>query len=68
MLHTLEYEYIIYIYFSVGESIYVQKVENPTQEQINELHTEFTKSLVSLFEENKHKYITDPEKRKLIIE
>lgn len=52
----------------VGKPIYVEKVENPTQEQVNALHETFTKELISLFEENKHKYEANPEKPLLVIE
>lgn len=52
----------------VGKPIYVEKVTNPTTEQINALHETFTKGLISLFEENKHKYEKDPQKATLVIE
>lgn len=44
----------------VGKPIQVEKVENPTREQINELHKKFRESLVALFNEQKHIYLEDP--------
>ncbi|CAK0786261.1 hypothetical protein CVIRNUC_009474 [Coccomyxa viridis] len=38
----------------VGAPIPVQQVENPTQEQIDELHAKFTVALQKLFDNNKH--------------
>jgi len=37
----------------IGKPIDVEKVDNPTREQINALHTRFTNALIELF--NKHK-------------
>lgn len=52
----------------IGKPIYVEKVANPTTEQIDALHETFTKALTALFEENKHKYEQDPQKASLIID
>ncbi|KAK9884500.1 hypothetical protein WA026_007341 [Henosepilachna vigintioctopunctata] len=41
----------------VGEPIDVQKTENPTQKQIDELHQIFQKKLMELFESQKSKYL-----------
>jgi hypothetical protein len=40
----------------VGKPIPVEKVESPTQEQIEELHTLYIKALTELFEANKEQY------------
>lgn len=41
----------------VGAPIEVEKVPDPTNEQIEELHKKFTFHLLEFFENNKHKYI-----------
>jgi hypothetical protein len=47
----------------VGKPIPVKKVESPTQEQIDELHTRYIKALTELFEANKEQYgVTKDEK------
>lgn len=51
----------------VGAPIEVEKTENPTEAQIEELHEKFTNSIMKLFEEDKHKYLSDPENAKLEI-
>lgn len=40
----------------VGAPIPVEKVENPTKEQIDELHTIYCQKLTELFDEHKEKY------------
>ncbi len=40
----------------VGEPINVKKVEEPTSEQIIELHSKYVKALKKLYEENNPKY------------
>jgi len=40
----------------VGSPIDVTRTENPSQEQIDELHDRYIDSLVKLFEDNKEKY------------
>jgi len=52
----------------VGKPIEVTKTENPTQEQIDALHAHFKKKLIELFEEEKHKYLSDHQNVSLIIE
>lgn len=59
---------IILNFFSVGSPIYVPKTNCPTEEIINKFHEQFTTALVTLFEENKHKFEEHPESAKLIIE
>lgn len=43
----------------VGKPIEVEKVENPSQEDIDSLHETYVKGLIDLFEENKTKYGLD---------
>ncbi|KAJ7369377.1 hypothetical protein OS493_039481, partial [Desmophyllum pertusum] len=50
----------------VGSPIQVEKVSNPSDEQIKQLHAEYVKGLTRLFEENRKKYIS--EDTKLIIQ
>ncbi|XP_063909876.1 2-acylglycerol O-acyltransferase 2-like [Zophobas morio] len=45
----------------VGLPIDVVRVENPTQEEIDELHQKFIKQLVHLFNTYKYDYLVDPE-------
>ena len=40
----------------MGEAIEVEKVENPTVEQVEELHSKYEKKLIDVFETNKGKY------------
>ncbi len=47
------------IYTVVGKPIDVEKVSNPTQEQIDVLHAVYKTELINLFEEYKHKYSTN---------
>lgn len=51
---------------TVGKPIDVERVKNPTKEQIDDLHQKFKESLLELFNEEKHKYVQDPT-TKLII-
>ncbi|KAK6032123.1 diacylglycerol acyltransferase [Ostertagia ostertagi] len=51
----------------VGAPIPVEKVANPTQEQIDELHELYMEKLNSLFEEHKQRFGVAPE-TKLVIE
>jgi len=55
------------LYVVVGKPIDVDKVEAPTQEQVDELHAKFIESLNNLFESEKHKYIENADKIHLII-
>jgi 2-acylglycerol O-acyltransferase 2 len=52
----------------VGCPIDTVKTENPTQKDIDDLHEKFTDSLIKLFEDNKHKYLQNPDKTHLIVE
>ena len=58
----------LYFLFLVGKPIPVEKVPEPTTEQINALHEKFTGELKVLFESEKHKYILNPETTELIID
>ena len=42
-----------YLFFAVGEPISVTKVDDPTPEQLDELHATYTEKLKKLFEDNK---------------
>ena len=39
---------------TVGEPIHVTKVDNPTPEQVDQLHTRYITALSDLFEKHKH--------------
>lgn len=52
----------------VGSPLEVGKIENPTDEQINEVHEKFTQHLVKMFEQEKHKYLENPDETQLIID
>ncbi|KAK4876557.1 hypothetical protein RN001_009063 [Aquatica leii] len=52
----------------VGEPINVVKNENPTREEIEQLHEKFTNEIIKLFNEHKNKYISNAEKVQLIID
>lgn len=54
------------IFFAVGPPIDVERIENPTNEQINVYHQKFVKHIKTLFEENKHKYIPNADKTELV--
>ncbi|XP_066993214.2 2-acylglycerol O-acyltransferase 2-A isoform X2 [Anabrus simplex] len=45
----------------VGKPLEVKKNPEPTKEEIDAVHQEFTKCLVALFEDNKHKYLKNAE-------
>jgi hypothetical protein len=53
---------------SVGTPIPVEKVLEPTEQQVNELHQKFTEELKALFETKKHMYLTNPETTHLMID
>lgn len=46
----------------------MDKVLQPTEEQVNELHQKFMDGLMSLFEEEKHKYLENAEDTTLVID
>ncbi|XP_031338064.1 2-acylglycerol O-acyltransferase 2-A-like isoform X2 [Photinus pyralis] len=43
----------------VGRPLNVEKIEKPTQDDIDEVHEKFIECLVEMFEEQKHHYIKD---------
>jgi hypothetical protein len=47
------------IHTVIGHPIPVQKVQDPTDDQINELHELYIKELIKLFNEHKSKYLMD---------
>ncbi|KAJ8946390.1 hypothetical protein NQ318_011796 [Aromia moschata] len=51
----------------VGKPIEVPKIDEPTNEDIEEYHIKFTAALTELFEEQKYNYLENPEDKKLII-
>ena len=53
-------------FFAVGEPISVTKVDNPTPEQLDDLHATYVEKLKQLFEDHKAKYNV-PESTELII-
>ena len=53
--------------FSVGSPIPVEKVENPSEQQINKLHSEYKEKLKELFEQ--HRDACDvPKETELVIQ
>jgi hypothetical protein len=61
------FKYVEFL-FSVGTPIPVEKVPEPTQQQISELHQKFTEELKALFETKKHMFLTNPETTHLMID
>lgn len=55
-------------FFSVGKPLEFQRNLDPSDEDIEKLHSEFTKAITELFEQHKSKYIEDHENIKLVIE
>lgn len=51
----------------VGAPIEVTQTENPTDEEVERIHSEFTKALIELFEANKVKYLENGENVQLEI-
>ncbi|XP_066145473.1 diacylglycerol O-acyltransferase 2-like [Euwallacea fornicatus] len=56
------------IWVVVGKPMNIPKIENPTNEQIEQYHSMFVDCLQKMFEEQKFNYLEDPENKKLIIE
>lgn len=52
----------------IGSPVEVTKSEQPSEQEIEELHTRFCKTLEELFETNKTKYIENHENVKLVLE
>jgi hypothetical protein len=53
------------VLFISGAPIEVNKIANPTNEQVEELHSKSVKSLITLFEEYKYKYLENLEDKYL---
>ncbi|KAK5650763.1 hypothetical protein RI129_001792 [Pyrocoelia pectoralis] len=51
----------------VGKPIEVERLVNPTEQQVDELHQKFAEELTCLFNKYKMKYVSDPEQVNLII-
>ncbi|XP_049870202.1 2-acylglycerol O-acyltransferase 2-like [Pectinophora gossypiella] len=51
----------------VGEPMEVQKNLEPTEEEVNAVHAQFTERLVQLFEKEKSKYLKDHENTRLVL-
>ncbi|XP_068631275.1 2-acylglycerol O-acyltransferase 2-A-like [Battus philenor] len=51
----------------VGTPMEVKRNLEPTDEEVDEVHAEFTKRLIELFETEKSKYLKDHEKNQLVI-
>ena len=58
---------MIFFFILVGAPIEVAKVENPTNEQVDEIHSIFCKQLKELFDEHKSKYIEEGENVNLVM-
>lgn len=56
VLCLLPIQFIFSFDFLVGEPIKVPKVENPSQELIDEYHEKFFNALLDLFEKYREKY------------
>lgn len=52
----------------VGAPIDAGNTDNPTNQQIDDLHEKFINALTQLFEDHKHKYLKNADKMRLIIE
>ena len=46
----------------------VTQIDNPTQEQVDEVHERFCRALDNLFETNKSRFIADYKNVKLVME
>ncbi|XP_065157473.1 2-acylglycerol O-acyltransferase 1-like isoform X2 [Atheta coriaria] len=51
----------------VGRPMEIPKIQNPTPEQVDEIHAKFKQCLIDLFEEQKRTYLKDAENVKLEI-
>jgi 2-acylglycerol O-acyltransferase 2 len=50
---------LFYFFVKVGSPLELPKIDEPTNEQVNEYHAKFTDKLIELFETHKSKYIED---------
>lgn len=51
----------------VGEPMHLEKIEEPTQEQVDDVHAKFVRKLIDLFEKEKKKYLDNPENVQLTV-
>ena len=51
----------------MGKAIEVEKVENPTNEEIDSLHAKFVQELKDLFDLHKDKFLEKPDDDSLVI-
>lgn len=53
--------------FSVGTPMAVERNLEPTDDEVNAVHSEFTRRLTELFESQKAKYLKDYKNKTLVI-
>ena len=54
--YKLTYIFCLHFIFTVGSPIPVEKVVNPSQETINELHSRYIKDVKELYEKHVNEY------------
>jgi len=52
----------------IGAPIEVEQNQNPSQQEIDDLHAKFVEAIIKLYEDYKDKYLTNCENAKLVIE
>lgn len=60
------FHFFFYFFIAVGDPIAVTKVDNPTPDQLDDLHATYIEKLKQLFEDHKAEYNV-PESTELII-
>lgn len=60
------FSFFFYFFIAVGDPIAVTKVDNPTPDQLDDLHATYIEKLKQLFEDHKAEYNV-PESTELII-
>lgn len=56
------------LFFVVGTPLEVQKIDDPSKEEIEQLHQRFCNALEELFEKHKSKFVENHQSVKLKIE
>nr|CAD7257111.1 unnamed protein product [Timema shepardi] len=56
------------VFTVVGRPMEVEKIPDPSRQQVDEVHQRFTDHLLAFFEAEKHKYVKEPDKTLLEIE
>lgn len=51
--HFNFYHFVFFYFFLVGSPIPVEKVDNPSDEEINELHSKYVRKLKELFDKHR---------------